>query len=100
VHHAWNFKVVPVLCLQNGTLKSKVHGANIPALLSNIADAFTPLPGLDDLEVNKAVHHTESQKCHCRVGEASHVSSHHVLAMFLQHNTHHTVFDVTSCMLC
>ena len=41
--------------VQNGTLKSKVHGANIPELLERVAEWVTPLPGLDDLEVIAAV---------------------------------------------
>lgn len=39
------------LMLQNGTLKGKIHGANIPSLLESLAEWVTPLPGLDDLEV-------------------------------------------------
>lgn len=42
---------VLLLVLQNGTLKSKVHGANVPELLERVAEWVTPLPGLDDLEV-------------------------------------------------
>jgi hypothetical protein len=44
------------LCsLQNGTLKSKVHGANVPCLLESLAEWVTPLPGLDDLEVRQCL---------------------------------------------
>lgn len=37
--------------MQNGTLKNKVHGVNIPSLLESLSEWVTPLPGLDDLEV-------------------------------------------------
>lgn len=40
-----------LMTLQNGILKTKVYGANIPLLLEAVGEYVTPLPSLDDLEV-------------------------------------------------
>lgn len=55
------------MTMQNGTLKSRVDGANIPLLLEAIGEYVTPLPGLDDLEVG-----TSHSMCCWRCPQHSH----------------------------
>lgn len=51
--------------MQNGQLKSKVAGANVPMLSANIYE-FTPANAdIDDLEVGRTASSTVRHGCNC-----------------------------------